>query len=189
MLLRLLLGCLWFACFVSFNWAARKHFRNSGVYTRGMRWTFVLATLFALLQGVAIYLKPASMVAASLFYTASLALFWCTIVTTRDKGLGACYASIESHELVTSGPYRWIRHPFYVSYLLAWIAGAAVYPPLIIAPIVMFSFYWRAALEEESRFRKGPHGRAYDEYCSRTGRFFISFSGTRRRIRAAEASR
>ena len=28
------------------------------------------------------------------------------------------------HTLVTTGPYRWIRHPFYVSFLLGMIANA-----------------------------------------------------------------
>ncbi|HEV7464635.1 MAG TPA: isoprenylcysteine carboxylmethyltransferase family protein, partial [Methyloceanibacter sp.] len=32
----------------------------------------------------------------------------------------------QGHELVTSGPYRWVRHPMYAGGTIAWIGSALV---------------------------------------------------------------
>jgi protein-S-isoprenylcysteine O-methyltransferase Ste14 len=160
---------LWFACFASFAWATRSHFLNQGRFTVGMKWTFGLGALFSLLQLVA--LKPSR--PASICFSLSLSLFWWTIHVTRNKGLGACYASIDSKELVVNGPYRWVRHPFYTSYLLAWLAGGFLHPALLVAFVTMGWIYWKASVEEESRFLAGPRAQKYRDYRQRTGRFFI----------------
>ena len=70
-----MLYTLWFACFASFGWATRRHFRNHGGFTTGMKWTFCLGTLFSLLQLVAIATQNQSKPAA-ICYSLSLALFW-----------------------------------------------------------------------------------------------------------------
>jgi protein-S-isoprenylcysteine O-methyltransferase Ste14 len=188
MLLGLALS-LWFGCFASFGWATQKHFRSAGKFTVGMRWTLICGTAFSLLQGAAITTQPLSIVAA-IFHLLALALFWWTICATDGKEFGACYASLDSKELVTSGPYRWIRHPFYTSYLLAWMAGGFVWPPLAVSVVAMGYIYWRAAEEEEARFLRGPWSVAYAAYQRRTGRFFISWaSGSEMRRAAGEAIR
>lgn len=179
-----ILYLLWFACFGSFGWATRYHFQNRGRYTRGMKWTLGLGTVFALLQAVAIGVRPFSSPAAVL-YSLSFGLFWWTIRTTRHRGLGACYESIVPGAIVTDGPYRWVRHPFYVSYLLAWMAGATVYTPLAVSLPVMGGLYWAAAADEERRMLRGPSGEKYAVYRRCTGRFFISCSGIRMRKREA----
>ena len=79
----------------------------------------------------------------------------------------------EEHELVTSGPYRWVRHPLYtigvaffsaLSLLAAnWYIGLA----LLLALVVIFA---RTAKEEA---RLVEHfGDDYRDYQRRTGRFF-----------------
>lgn len=178
---------LWFSCFSSFAWATRRHFRNTGAYTGGMRLTLGLGTFFALLQAGAIASGMRSPAALAL-YAASLALFWWTIAATRGKGFGACYASLSSLALVTTGPYRWVRHPFYCSYLLAWVAGAFLHPALVVAPLAMYVLYRRAAVDEEMQLADGPFGEEYRRYMRGTGRFFISFSsGKRARCRDSRA--
>ena len=86
-----------------------------------------------------------------------------TVVTRRD------------HTLVTDGPYRWVRHPFYVvvtlwglslsllaaNWLLALLGGAAV------TMLVIRSRVEEAKLAD--RF-----GDEYRAYARRTGRFFPS---------------
>ncbi len=181
-----MLWILWGACFVSFGWGARNHFRNNGLYTAGMRWTLALGTSFALLQAVAIFFGPHP-AGSAVCYVLSLSLFWWSVRTTLGKGFGACYAGIESKEFVTDGPYRWVRHPFYTSYLLMWIAGIFLSPWLLVAPAVMGYVYWRAANEEENHLASGPHKEAYEVYRRGTGRFFISWraGGVLRRKQAA----
>ena len=45
---------------------------------------------------------------------------------TLGKNLTDTVVTREEHVLVTSGPYRWVRHPFYVAFLLAVTANSLV---------------------------------------------------------------
>jgi protein-S-isoprenylcysteine O-methyltransferase Ste14 len=87
-----------------------------------------------------------------------------TVVTRRE------------HTLVTRGPYRWVRHPFYVSVTL-FVAGMALAAAnwffLVFGAAVLTLIAVRTRTEEaklEERF-----GEAYREYRARTGRFVPRF--------------
>ena len=83
-----------------------------------------------------------------------------TVVTRRDAAL------------VTHGPYRWIRHPFYVSMLLAVIATSLVAANWFLAMtgVGVFSLLAvRASTEERNLVAR--FGRDYEEYTRQTGRF------------------
>jgi protein-S-isoprenylcysteine O-methyltransferase Ste14 len=78
------------------------------------------------------------------------------------------------HELVLSGPYRWMRHPTYLSMVLelasfglftqaVWSSAAAL---LVFVPTVV----WRIRIEEEALIQK--FGRAYGEYQRTTPALF-----------------
>jgi protein-S-isoprenylcysteine O-methyltransferase Ste14 len=83
-----------------------------------------------------------------------------TVVTRRE------------HTLVTKGPYRWVRHPFYDAVALSVTANALVAANwfllaggiLTLALIVL-----RTGREEERLIAR--FGDAYREYMGRTGRF------------------
>jgi len=77
----------------------------------------------------------------------------------------------ESHELVTSGPYRWIRHPLYTT-------GIALFVALGLIAANWFILLWAAAalvairlavIPREERELRARFGRAYDDLVSRTG--------------------
>ena len=75
--------------------------------------------------------------------------------------------------LVTSGPYRWIRHPMYTAALIL-VAGAALLTAnlvVIVGGVMMFLLLAaRSGVEEERLVEK--FGEAYVAYQGRTGRFF-----------------
>ena len=78
------------------------------------------------------------------------------------------------HTLVTSGPYRWIRHPFYVAFALAVAANAVVTANWFLAltgvvSVVLIAI--RTRTEEEKLVER--FGDAYREYMQRTGRFIL----------------
>ena len=161
------------ACFVGFAWAMHSHFRKSGKPTRGMILTGVMGSLSAIAHLAAVYLRPAAIPEPALvLYLASLALFWCAIGATSGKGLAACYLGEVPAQLVTAGPYRHIRNPFYTAYMLAWIAGAAatVFWPLAVTVPMMAALYHRAARQEE-RELEVKYGEIYRQYKKRTGRY------------------
>jgi protein-S-isoprenylcysteine O-methyltransferase Ste14 len=74
----------------------------------------------------------------------------------------------EDHELVTSGPYRLVRHPIYAGGLLASICSAVVsggpfvFATLILGPL----FLWRVGAEDRLMTQEFPE--AYPAYIQRT---------------------
>ena len=84
----------------------------------------------------------------------------------------------EGHELVRSGPYRYIRHPIYTGMLLAF-AGTVLtlgeYRGLISLGITIVSFYYKAKKEE--RFLAEEFGASFREHRRQTGMFLPSLGG------------
>jgi protein-S-isoprenylcysteine O-methyltransferase Ste14 len=74
--------------------------------------------------------------------------------------------------LVTSGPYRWVRHPMYASALILVTSAALLTGNLVvlIGGVCMFALLAaRSQLEERRLVEK--FGDAYHAYRRRTGRF------------------
>ena len=74
----------------------------------------------------------------------------------------------EGHELVTSGPYRYVRHPIYTGILIA-VLGSALVSGLVwmlyfVAICAMF--IWRVGVEEKFMTETFPD--QYPEYQKRT---------------------
>ncbi|NGX42389.1 MAG: hypothetical protein K940chlam7_00669 [Chlamydiae bacterium] len=76
--------------------------------------------------------------------------------------------------LIQGGPYHWVRHPMYVSALMAaigiflvtanWFLG-------VVGILLMFIIMrWRTPIEEQKLIER--YGEAYHRYAERTGRFF-----------------
>jgi len=74
----------------------------------------------------------------------------------------------KDHELITSGPYRFARHPIYSGLLLAFIGSALACGELraILAVTLAFWALWRKLRIEEQWMRE-QFGTAYDEYARR----------------------
>ncbi len=83
------------------------------------------------------------------------------------------------HSLVTTGPYRWVRHPFYVSFALAVTANALVTANWFLALTGLITFTLiviRTKTEEEKLIER--FGDQYTAYMKNTGRFFPRFPRT-----------
>jgi protein-S-isoprenylcysteine O-methyltransferase Ste14 len=82
----------------------------------------------------------------------------------------------EGHELITSGPYRAVRHPIYTGIILA-TAGAALALGEIRGPIalllILAAFYAKARREE--RYMVAEFGETYREYKKHTGMLVPKF--------------
>ncbi|HUR60450.1 MAG TPA: isoprenylcysteine carboxylmethyltransferase family protein, partial [Opitutaceae bacterium] len=74
--------------------------------------------------------------------------------------------------LVTSGPYRWVRHPMYTAALILVIACALLTASLIVAigGVAMFALLAARSRVEERRLVE-KFGDDYRAYQRRTGRF------------------
>jgi protein-S-isoprenylcysteine O-methyltransferase Ste14 len=80
----------------------------------------------------------------------------------------------DSHELVTTGPYRWVQHPLYSGALLLIFSFSLVFEDWFIllysvAGLLVFRFLVIPAEEEELLT---AFGEEYKQYQGRTGKMF-----------------
>lgn len=123
-------------------------------------------------------------VSAGVLFIGSLGLFaWCVAVN-HPRPLTLAYANDMPVHLNQNGPYRWIRHPFYTSYLLAYVGGlvAAVSLPPLVVVVGMSALYANAAGREERKFQSSALRHQYGTYKRRTGMFTPRLTLTRRTI-------
>ncbi len=149
---------------------------------------FILLTLrplgFAMMAGlIAFIIDPASMawsaiplpvwmrwVGVALGAAAGLLLTW--TLHSLGRNLTDTVVTRREHTLVTTGPYRWIRHPFYLSVALAVIANsltAANWFLFITGGLVFLLLVIRCRKEEENLVAR--FGDRYRDYMDRTSRF------------------
>jgi protein-S-isoprenylcysteine O-methyltransferase Ste14 len=178
LIFKIVLTALFVSCFGSFTWGVRKFFVKPEKLGFGVRLTLAAGTLFSIAHLAVILLTsqfhPAAVAAAVVLYGLSLVMFWWAIQANRVKPLAACFAKSESLHLVQHGPYRLVRHPFYCSYLLAWIAGPVGTWNIWLAftAAIMFVLYLTAAVNEENKFAASSLAEDYASYRATTGRFF-----------------
>lgn len=172
-----LLAVLLLACLGSFTWAMRSFFVKPDRMTPGLTITLLAGVVFAVSHFFVILrshdLHPIAVGAGIALYLLALAVFWWAISAHRAKPLAACFSEDEELHLVQHGPYRFVRHPFYSSYLLAWLAGgvATLNPWLLGTFAAMLILYLVAATGEEKKFATSSLASQYASYCGVTGRF------------------
>lgn len=112
----------------------------------------------------------------------SFAIFWWTIKESKNAKLLAAFDEKLPHGLLTTGPYAYVRHPFYTSYIIQWVGWAiACWSIWGIVPVIfMTTTYYIAAKGEEQKFSNTDMADDYADYASRTGRFFPKLIGNSR---------
>lgn len=101
-------------------------------------------------------------------------LFWAAISASRAARLKMAFDLQNPHGLVTTGPYRYLRHPFYTSYLIFWIGWAiATWSLWAVLPLAVITvIYVLAALGEERKFSRTEMAAEYASYRQKTGFFW-----------------
>jgi protein-S-isoprenylcysteine O-methyltransferase Ste14 len=97
-------------------------------------------------------------------------LFW--TLTNLGKNLTDTVVTRRAHTLVSTGPYRWVRHPFYGGVALAILANglvAANWFLLVAGGLVVLLLIVRTRTEEANLVQR--FGNSYQTYMERTGRF------------------
>jgi protein-S-isoprenylcysteine O-methyltransferase Ste14 len=71
----------------------------------------------------------------------------------------------QGHELIRTGPYRWVRHPFYTGLLLAFMGSALTRGEWrgILAVVIAYVALWRK-LRKEERYMTETFGEQYHQY-------------------------
>ena len=98
---------------------------------------------------------------------------WFWTFRSLGKNLTDTVVTRREHTLITHGPYRWVRHPFYVVVFLFGLSLSLVSANGLLATlglVVMAILVTRTRIEEAKLIERFGH--AYQEYAERTGRFF-----------------
>ena len=157
-------------------WSGRGHFQSDKM-PRGS----VLVTSITYLYLVWAVQQPvlASLVGFVL-ECAGIAMFLVTIRASRQGRLRMAFDEGNPRGLVTEGPYQYVRHPFYVSYII-YFGGFAIatWSWISLLPLaILLVIYVLAARMEEGKFANTPMSAEYEAYRRRTGFFFPKIAGT-----------
>lgn len=102
-------------------------------------------------------------------------VYW--IFSSIGNNISPTQATRTNHQLVTHGPYRWVRHPLYSTGSLMLAALSLVtalwWIPVAFLP-ALIALLWRTPKEEAHLIE--TFGEAYREYMRRTGRFIPKLS-------------
>jgi protein-S-isoprenylcysteine O-methyltransferase Ste14 len=90
----------------------------------------------------------------------------------RNWGLPA--SRKENPELVTDGPYHYVRHPIYGGIMLAMLGTAIGAGAFWVVPLVLFSVYFAYNAGREERIMIAQFPEQYPAYMRRT-RMFLPF--------------
>jgi protein-S-isoprenylcysteine O-methyltransferase Ste14 len=112
---------------------------------------------------------------------AALALYEWARRTIRDRGFHIAWSGDVPDHLCSDGPYRLIRHPFYLSYMVAFLALLVAMPKLATLAIFLFNIalFTHAAISDERAIAGSGLAEAYAAYRLKTGMLFPRLKGPR----------
>jgi protein-S-isoprenylcysteine O-methyltransferase Ste14 len=105
---------------------------------------------------------------------AAAGLFNWARTTTLANRITAAFDTDQPAFLVTAGPYRFVRHPFYISYIVCWAGSSLAANSLILwmLCLALSVVYIVAALIEENKFKESALAIDYKRYSENVGFFF-----------------
>ena len=163
------------ACFACFTWGTLRHFvrRNR---EQGGTWVISLLSLggFGFFAWRVLQEPPSSGWAIGcLLFAASVGLWGWALAATRATPPTLAFTGDEPCLVLSAGPYRWVRHPFYSAYLLFWTGTAVAAPGLSgwATVLVLGAVYLAAARHEEGKFARSALASRYAAYAAGTGMF------------------
>ena len=116
--------------------------------------------------GLAVHSVILGTIGAVLFACGIALAVWARVHLGRNWGMPMSQRA--EPELVTSGPYRFVRHPIYTGLLIAMLGTALVNNllGLIVVAVLVAYFYYSGTVEERNLTAVFPQ--AYPEYKTRT---------------------
>jgi protein-S-isoprenylcysteine O-methyltransferase Ste14 len=170
-----LIGALWLAWAVYWFVSARNAKDNRRVESAASRAGHILP----LIIGAALLWLPRFRgvlserfvpdTPATFFIGVAVLVFGLAFSIWARRTLGRNWSGVvtvkQDHELVRSGPYRFVRHPIYTGLLIAFVGTAIARGEWrgIVAILIVFAALWRK-LKVEERFMIETFGDAYLRY-------------------------
>jgi len=110
--------------------------------------------------------EDARVVALNVGAIGAFVLVWWSLRTLKPSKRGQI--------LCTTGPFRYMRHPLYASFLSCFDFGFAIYLGhwAFVAWALALHPVWHWVIRKEERVMEDQFGKAWRDYAARTGRFF-----------------
>jgi protein-S-isoprenylcysteine O-methyltransferase Ste14 len=181
----------WLSVWAQARRVRRRIGRSPNVRPRGWKerllwsgWFFVVVAWLALpwltgrvtwLPGTAAFtllVHPAELVLGTALIALSYAVtIWCYVAMGDAWRMGVDPNA--AAQLITQGPYRFVRHPIYLSQLIMVVAVGILLPSGLSLAVVAIHFLCvlTKAADEEAYLRNRS-GLAYRDYCAQTGAWF-----------------
>ncbi len=158
--------------FLVISAATKQHFASEK-YPLGMYVISALSLvgLFAFLVH-AYWSNLSNSVATVVLISAAFLLFGWAARHSLRKNLSLAFGKeARIDKIITSGPWKFIRHPFYLSYLVFWLACMIGTQHLasVSVFIALLFIYCYSALLEERILRNGRHREDYLRYQENVG--------------------
>jgi protein-S-isoprenylcysteine O-methyltransferase Ste14 len=136
--------------------------------------SFISGAVIALSSATAVTVAAGNAIAAGALTLVAVALYEWARSTIRGRKFHIIYSDRVPEALCTDGPYRYIRHPLYASYITAFAAVFVLRPTLLAAIVLVLNlvFFTYGAVRDERALESGPFAAAYAAYKARVGRFF-----------------
>lgn len=183
-----LLMVLFLLCYLSFWYSSLKIFKVTQNLNRKQRvffklltvclWNYSLITLGFLSQDIwgetkKAFLGPELLIVFPMLL-AALGLFWYAREIIRSVHFDVIFSQKTPQALVKEGPYRYIRHPFYASYVTVYLGLIILNYNWIVSllSLVLILDYFFAAKSEEKKFLNSPFAEEYNAYKAKTKMFF-----------------
>jgi protein-S-isoprenylcysteine O-methyltransferase Ste14 len=116
--------------------------------------------------GLAVHSVVLAAIGAAVFACGITLAVWARVHLGRNWGMPMTQRA--EPELITSGPYRFVRHPIYTGLLTAMLGTVLVNNllGLVVVAVLIGYFYYCGTVEERNLTATFP--KAYPEYRSRT---------------------
>jgi len=167
----IVLGVCWVAWSLAFVRPQRQAAgKKKVVRAPSSRWSILLVMLayaceWTFVRPVGFHQPEALLIASILIGPPSVVLAW---MATRhlDKQWRFEAALSEDHDLIKTGPYRWLRHPIYASMLgmLLETGLAKAWWPLLIAGAVFYVTGTEIRIHAEERLLASRFGEDFTQY-------------------------
>jgi protein-S-isoprenylcysteine O-methyltransferase Ste14 len=140
-------------------------------------WSFVSGMLCVLCMGLFSGLLLPLALCGAIFTLCSLMLYEWTRRTVVDRNFYVALSGEVPGAICDTGPYRYVRHPFYLSYMLAFVGVAVAFPSLIVSGMCLLNIglFLYMALDDERVLLASQIAVDYQAYRGRVGMFVPRF--------------
>ena len=79
--------------------------------------------------------------------------------------------------LVTTGPYKYIRHPLYSAFIYSMTGLLALWFEswFLLFSVVVLALIWSLLVQKEEQYMLDKFGKTYRDYIEKTGQFLPSW--------------